>query len=84
MTYVSEIVPTSNKGRFYAFGRVFSGTIAPGKCTSRARTTSMAAKGDLSAMNIQRSALMMGRTTKQIADVPCGNTVALVGDQYWL
>merc|ERR1712113_22596 len=29
--------------------------------------------------------LMMGRTTEQIADVPCGNTVALVGiDQYIL
>jgi len=29
--------------------------------------------------------LMMGRTTEQVADVPCGNTVALVGvDQYIL
>merc|ERR1712137_1313546 len=29
--------------------------------------------------------LMMGRSTEQIADVPCGNTVALVGvDQYLL
>jgi elongation factor 2 len=28
---------------------------------------------------------MMGRTTEQIADVPCGNTVALVGvDQFIL
>merc|ERR1711865_758186 len=35
--------------------------------------------------NIQRTVLMMGRTTEQIADVPCGNTVALVGvDQYLL
>ena len=35
--------------------------------------------------NIQRTVLMMGRTTKQIQDVPCGNTVALVGvDQYIL
>merc|ERR1719218_157333 len=51
MMYVSKMVPTSDKGRFYAFGRVFSGTIA----------------------------------TEQIADVPCGNTVALVGiDAYLL
>lgn len=35
--------------------------------------------------NIQRTVLMMGRTTEQIQDVPCGNTVALVGvDQYIL
>merc|ERR1711979_117099 len=35
--------------------------------------------------NIQRTVLMMGRTTEQIADVPCGNTVALVGiDQFIL
>merc|ERR1712139_686375 len=29
--------------------------------------------------NIQRTVLMMGRGVVQIADVPCGNTVALVG-----
>merc|ERR1712147_562462 len=35
--------------------------------------------------NIQRTVLMMGRTVEQIADVPCSNTVALVGvDQYIL
>merc|ERR1719487_1366764 len=30
MMYVSKMVPTSDKGRFHAFGRVFSGTIATG------------------------------------------------------
>ena len=25
MMYISKMVPTSDKGRFYAFGRVFSG-----------------------------------------------------------
>ena len=28
MMYVSKMVPTADKGRFYAFGRVFSGTIS--------------------------------------------------------
>ena len=33
MMYVSKMVPTYDKGRFYAFGRVFSGKIATGqKC----------------------------------------------------
>merc|ERR1719191_805647 len=31
MMYISKMVPTSDKGRFYAFGRVFSGTIATGQ-----------------------------------------------------
>merc|ERR1711865_94107 len=31
MMFVSKMVPTSDKGRFYAFGRVFSGTIATGQ-----------------------------------------------------
>merc|ERR1719419_1811873 len=30
MMYISKMVPTSDKGRFYAFGRVFSGKIATG------------------------------------------------------
>lgn len=30
MMYVSKMVPTNDNNRFYAFGRVFSGTIASG------------------------------------------------------
>ena len=30
MMYVSKMVPTSDAGRFYAFGRVFSGTVSTG------------------------------------------------------
>lgn len=31
MMYISKMVPTTDKGRFYAFGRVFSGTVATGQ-----------------------------------------------------
>lgn len=31
MMYVSKMVPTSDKGRFYAFGRVFSGKVVTGQ-----------------------------------------------------
>merc|ERR1712050_114244 len=42
-------------------------------------------KEDLNIKNIQGTVLMMGRTTEQIQDVPCGNTVGLAGvDQYLL
>ena len=30
MLYVSKMVPTADKGRFFAFGRVFSGKVATG------------------------------------------------------
>lgn len=30
MMYVSKMVPTTDKSRFFAFGRVFSGTISTG------------------------------------------------------
>merc|ERR1711988_816680 len=86
MTYVSKMVPTSDKGRFYAFGRVFSGTIATGqKVRIQGPHYKVGGRDDLNVKNIQRTVLMMGRATEQIADVPCGNTVALVGvDAYIL
>merc|ERR1719460_3015977 len=86
MMYISKMVPTSDKGRFYAFGRVFSGTIATGlKVRIQGPHYKPGGKEDLNVKSVQRTVLMMGRTTEQIADVPCGNTVALVGvDQYLL
>merc|ERR1711988_1687861 len=86
MMYVSKMVPTNDKGRFYAFGRVFAGTIATGqKVRIQGPHYKPGGKEDLNVKNIQRTVLMMGRTVEQIADVPCGNTVALVGvDQYIL
>merc|ERR1712046_73655 len=86
MMYISKMVPTSDKGRFYAFGRVFSGTIATGqRVRIQGPHYKPGSKEDLNVKSIQRMVLMMGRTVEQIADVPCGNTVALVGvDQYIL
>merc|ERR1711865_451667 len=86
MMYVSKMVPTSDKGRFHAFGRVFSGTIATGsKVRIQGPHYKPGGREDLSIKNIQRTVLMMGRSVEQIPDVPCGNTVALVGvDQYIL
>merc|ERR1712176_711382 len=86
MMYMGKMVPTNDKGRFYAFGRVFSGTIDTGqKVRIQGPHYKPGGKEDLNVKNIQRTVLMMGRTTEQIADVPCGNTVALVGvDQFIL
>merc|ERR1711988_1328233 len=80
MMYISKMIPTSDKGRFYAFGRVFSGTVATGqKVRIQGPHYKPGGKEDLNLKSIQRTILMMGRTTEQIQDVPCGNTVALVG-----
>jgi len=84
--YISKMVPTSDKGRFYAFGRVFSGTIATGQKVRIMGPNYVAGKKtELWVKNIQRTLIMMGRYTEQVADVPAGNTCALVGvDQYLL
>merc|ERR1719273_1448859 len=86
MMYVSKMVPTSDKGRFYAFGRVFSGKIATGqKVRILGPNYVHGKKTELWVKNIQRTVIMMGRYTEQVADVPAGNTCALVGvDQYLL
>ncbi|KAM6963443.1 elongation factor 2b-like [Aplochiton taeniatus] len=84
MMYISKMVPTSDKGRFYAFGRVFSGTVSTGlKVRIMGPNFVPGKKEDLYLKPIQRTILMMGRYTEPIEDVPCGNIVGLVGvDQY--
>jgi len=84
MMYVSKMVPTSDKGRFYAFGRVFSGKVATGmKARIQGPNYTPGKKEDLYEKNIQRTILMMGRYVEPIEDVPSGNICGLVGaDQY--
>jgi len=84
MMYVSKMVPTTDKGRFYAFGRVFSGVVATGqKVRIMGANFTPGKKEDLYLKAIQRTILMMGRYTESIEDVPCGNICGLVGvDQF--
>jgi len=84
MMYVSKMVPTSDKGRFYAFGRVFSGKIATGqKCRIMGPNFVPGKKEDLYEKSIQRTILMMGGRVEAIEDVPAGNICGLVGvDQF--
>ncbi|KAJ1719820.1 translation elongation factor 2 [Coemansia erecta] len=86
MLYVSKMVPTSDKGRFYAFGRVFSGTVASGmKVRIQGPNYVPGKKDDLNVKSIQRTILMMGRYIEPIEDCPAGNILGLVGvDQYLL
>jgi elongation factor 2 len=82
--YVSKMVPTPDKGRFYAFGRVFGGTLVSGmKVRICGANYEPGKKEDLSIKNIQRIVIMMGRKIEPIESVPVGNTCAIVGiDQF--
>merc|ERR1711962_1222014 len=84
MMYISKMVPTSDKGRFYAFGRVFSGKVGSGmKVRIMGPNYIPGKKEDLYEKSIQRTILMMGGKVEAIEDVPCGNICGLVGvDQF--
>ena len=84
MVYISKLVPTNDKGRFYAFGRVFSGTVTNGhKVRILGPNYNKETKADLFMKSVTRTVLMMGRTVEQMSSIPCGNTCGLVGvDQF--
>jgi elongation factor 2 len=84
MLYVSKMIPASDKGRFFAFGRVFSGRASTGsKVRIMGPNYVPGTKKDLYVKSIQRTVIWMGRKQESVEDVPCGNTVAMVGlDQF--
>merc|ERR1712072_939370 len=86
MVYISKMVPTQDNSRFTAFGRVFSGTIKTGmKARIMGPNYIPGNKSDLYVKNIQRVQIMMADKTEAVDDVPCGNTVGIVGiDSYVL
>merc|ERR1719443_2534554 len=82
--FISKMIPTNDKGRFYAFGRVFSGVVSTGqKVRIMGPNYVPGSKNDLNVKNVQRTVIMMGGKVEAVPDVPAGNTVALIGvDQY--
>jgi len=86
MVYISKMVPTQDNSRFVAFGRVFAGTIKTGqKARIMGPNYVPGKKEDLYCKSIQRVQLMMAGKTEAVDDVPCGNTVGIVGvDAYIL
>ncbi|KAL0310863.1 UNVERIFIED_CONTAM: Elongation factor 2 [Sesamum angustifolium] len=84
MLYVSKMIPASDKGRFFAFGRVFSGRVSTGlKVRIMGPNYVPGEKKDLYVKSVQRTVIWMGKKQETVEDVPCGNTVALVGlDQF--
>jgi elongation factor 2 len=80
MFYVSKMLATRRRGCFYAFGRVFSGTVAAGQrvCVMGANYVP-GGNDDLQTTGIQSVVAMMYETAQFLQDCPCGNTIMLDG-----
>lgn len=87
MIYISKMIPVDvGSGRFYAFGRVFSGTVKAGiKYKIMGPAYEQGGKQDVYKGQAQQVISMMAAKANVMPDVPCGNTVALTGiDNYLL
>lgn len=87
MMYVSKMVPNKDRSRFYAFGRVFSGTIKGGQkvCIYGSKYEKGSDIDYFKDKAIQRTYVMMGAKMEAIEACPAGNTVTLSGvDKYIL
>ncbi|KAJ1671047.1 translation elongation factor 2, partial [Coemansia sp. RSA 25] len=84
--YVSRMVPASDKGCFYAFSHLFSGTVNSGqKVRIQGPNYTPGKHTDLFVTTTQSTVIMMGSSIESIDDCPAGNIVGLVGiDQYLL
>jgi len=87
IVYISKMIPMDDGSRFYAFGRVFSGTASVGQ---KVRILGSNYKNGSSVdcyenKSIKGVAKMIGGKAVQCESVSCGNTIALIGvDQYLL
>ncbi len=85
MIYISKLIPTDDKGRFFAFGRIFSGTVRAGmKVNIMGANYVPGSKTDFyENKSIQRVSTMIGAKVISVDELTCGNVVALTGiDSY--
>jgi elongation factor 2 len=81
MMFVSKMIDPKGDGkRFYAFGRVFSGTIrTQQEVYILGPNYVYGEKTDLAVKKIPGLALIMGSKIEGISEIPCGNTIAIQG-----
>lgn len=86
VVYISKMIPMENGGRFYAFGRVYSGVCVPGqKVRVMGANYQPGKNGDyFENKAIQRVAKMIGGKAETCESVACGNTIAIVGIDAYL
>lgn len=73
--YVAKMVPNNDYTRFFAFGRVFSGTLRPGQQVQILQ----AIDENRVPGRIQNTLSMLGKKMEAVEFVPCGNTCAVSG-----
>lgn len=90
VVYISKMIASSDGRRFTCFGRVFSGTARAGQ-----RVSIMAAGYDPNDPNsvakdvhhnrsLQKLVHLMGRKMENADEVPCGNTIGILGIEQYL
>ncbi len=87
MIYISKQIPDNNdKTKFYAFGRVFSGTAESGmkvRIMGPDYKPNEQENGSLFIKNLTRCVCMVGDQAISMDKIPCGNIIALSGiDKY--
>ncbi|KIM39451.1 hypothetical protein M413DRAFT_446956 [Hebeloma cylindrosporum] len=80
--YLSKNLPSSEKGRFYALGRVFSGSVSAG-CKVRVKGPHYRSNGyrkaDLFLTTIEDALVVEGRSFRRVDSCVAGNIVVLPG-----
>jgi len=67
MVFISKMVPSGDSGQFYAFGRVFGGTISTGqKVRVMGPNYVPGGKTDLNVVKVARTVIMMGKNMQNV------------------
>ena len=77
--YVSKLFPSADMSRFYAFGRVFSGTVKSDIAYIQLPEYIVGNNNGLHKTRIQNVVVMMGDKPETVTNCPAGNTIALMG-----
>ncbi len=80
MIYISKMLPSPDKNRFFAFGRVFSGTATDGqKVRIMEPDYKIGSDTSLYIKTLSRAMVMVGHKALTVDSVPAGNLIALSG-----
>jgi elongation factor 2 len=79
--FISKMIdPVGDGKRYFAFGRVFSGTVKPQlEVRILGPNFVFGEKSDCTIKKIPGTVLILGAKTENVPEVPCGNTVGISG-----
>ena len=72
------MIPAPDKGRFFTFGRVFSGKMSTGAKVRIMGSRYISGQKDLDVKSVQRTVIYTGKKQESVEDVTCENTVAMI------